>query len=222
MYLHKLSLINKTMKYIHKLFFLTVCCLTNLINIDGKPLFKKNKFLINTTYKVELFNDCSTSSKEDSVVAFRIVVGDSFSGAVFPKEIVVDFPFPPSPNRYTLKNNEVSLAESILCENIKVLNRVLSERRGPDVIKHKPYLSYKKLKKYFRQYVGYKTKNGDILIRINFIKKPLDQLKSLDNEIWLDYFVHPMGAETSYSIFNIVVNLNSKEISLPPSNINVL
>ena len=208
------------MTYTHKLFLLILCCLVNLSDIDGKLLSKKNKFLINTTYKIRLNIGCPSGYSQDSLVAFRIVVSDSFSGVVFPQEIGLGFP--PSPNRYTLSNNDISLAESILSEKIKVLNKILSERNGPEIIKHPPYLSYRKLKKYYRQYVGYKTQKGDILILINFIKKPLDRFKSLDDEIWIDYFVLPMGAETSYSIFNIVVNLNRKMILLPPSNINDL
>lgn len=200
---------------------LIACSLVNYGYIDGQSIFKdNNRFLIKTTYKVQLYNDCSISSKMDSIIAFRVVVSDSFSGAVFPKEIGLSFP--PSPNQYTLSNNDISLAESILCEKIKVLNKILAERKGSDLIEHPPYLSYRKLKKYFRQYVGYKMKNGNILIRINFIKRPLDYLKSLDNEICLDHYVLPMGAETSYSIFNIVVNINSDEVLLPPSDINNL
>ena len=168
---------------------------------------------ISSTFISRVYYEKGIDYSEDSVVVFRIVKNDSFMGFVFPKER--GLVFSPSKNRYTLYNSEISLAEMTIDKNIRLLNSILASRKAVDPYSHPPYLSYKKLRKYYRQYIGYECKDGDILVRIFFIKYPHPPFEDdiAGFHMWMD------GGQ-SYDYFDITVNIKEKTLMLTPSNIN--
>lgn len=87
-----------------------------------------------------------------------------YEGYIFPKEHSI-WGFPPESNRYTPKLEDIAQAEKILKDSI-----------GTDYVKskqkayRKPPINRRTLKKYVRQYVGYLTEDGEVLILIYFNK----------------------------------------------------
>lgn len=199
------------------LLFLSFLCLSTPCAGKKSDNQIKEKLTITTTITIPAFNERVQyfgNLLEDSVVEFRIVKSKYFWGAVFPRNIGVIFP--PSANRYTLSNHEIELAEQLISKNMSLLRRLLANR--PVVVKpgYPYFLSYKKLKKYYRRYVGYKIKNGAILVRINFEKMPLDEtpLEYLRETVCLE------GADND--LFDITVNISEKTLMLTPTDINNL
>ena len=85
-----------------------------------------------------------------------------YEGFSFPREFLLQG-FPPSPNRYTLKNIDIFQAEEIIHQTplYFTTNRNPCERKRI------------RLSKYYRQYVGYIEKNTHILVHIYFIHKAI-------------------------------------------------
>ena len=92
------------------------------------------------------------------------VKGKGYKGYIFSKEHSI-WGFPPESNRYTPKLEDIAQAEKILKDSI-----------GTDYVKskqkayRKPPINRRTLKKYVRQYVGYLTEDGEVLILIYFNK----------------------------------------------------
>ena len=130
----------------------------------------------------------------------RYISGKNYEGYAFPKEHQI-WGMPTTPDRYTLSDEEISEAELILKKNIKRYNqtfRILGKRV---VIRYR-------LKKYYRQYLGYIDENGNRTVTIFlWFKKSYwgYDLKELSNDI-------PMVLGGSNLEGSFEVNLETKEL----------
>lgn len=95
-----------------------------------------------------------------------------YEGFSFPREFILQG-FPPSPNRYTLKNIDIFQAEEIIHQTplYFTTNRNPCERKRI------------RLSKYYRQNVGYIEKNTHILVHIYFIHKAIIKEHELLNDL---------------------------------------
>lgn len=197
-------------------FILLIVILCSSISFTGTPKDDKikKKLTITTTIHVPIFNErvMDLVGLEDTLAEFRIIKSECFWGAVFPKNIGLDYS--PSSNRYTLSNHEIELAEQLISENMLTFRRVLRNRCTDHKIKYPYSLSYKKLENYYRRYVGYKNKSGEILVRIFFEKMPLENTSLIHFPMIFD------GVD--YTWFDITVNLTKRNIMVTPSDINML
>lgn len=174
----------------------------------------KKKIEIATTINIPLYNERAKdiNGLEDSVVEFRIIKSKRFLGCVFPKNIGLDFP--PSANRYSASNYDIELAEQLISKNMPLIRNLLSNRRTEYKLKYPYYLSYRYLRNYYRRYIGYKNKKGELLVRVFFEKMPLDEI-SLEH-------VPMIYDGIGYTWFDITVNITNNNIFLTPFNINSL
>lgn len=127
------------------------------------------------------------------------VKGKGYKGYIFPKEYSV-LGFPPEPNRYTPCLEDVAQAEKILKDSI-----------GSDYVKSnqraycKPPINKNTLKKYVRQYIGYVTEDGKIIIHI-YLSNGIEIDK---NELSEDIIYIFDGGSNHWSI---KINISTKEL----------
>jgi len=127
------------------------------------------------------------------------VEGKGYEGYVFPKEHSI-WDFPPEQNRYTPNSEEIALAEKILRDSIKT-DYVKSHQQAY----RKPPINKKTLKKYVRQYVGYATEEGEIIIHI-YLNKGIEVDKNkLSKEI-----IAVFGGGSNH--WHIKINISTKEL----------
>lgn len=90
------------------------------------------------------------------------VTGKNYKGFAFDSSVLVLKSISEQKSRYNLTSLDVEKVESILCKNLKVVNgrRVNQVSSGCPVI-------HKRLKKYYRQYVGFINKQGDVVVWVN-------------------------------------------------------
>ena len=103
-----------------------------------------------------------------------LVKGNGYSGYAFNKEHFVFMSIENQKERYTPTKEDIIQAEKIVKDSID--NYLKREKIYTHSIKQN------KLKKYKRQYVGFITKNGDIVIYITFIKN-VDNIDELSKDI---------------------------------------
>lgn len=114
-----------------------------------------------------------------------------------------------SASRFTPDKEDLSLAEAILKDQIREINK-----RHPNQLLKREYIE-NNLNKYFRQYVGFTNSNGERIIHIN-LRWDRFSLSDRINGYWnsrLDY-------TSDYSIvfdggsryWSVNVNLNSKKL----------
>lgn len=128
------------------------------------------------------------------------VKGKNYEGFIFPKEHPI-WGFPPESGRYTPSIEDISMAEKILKDSI-----------GTDYVRDhqrqykKPPINKRTLGKYFRQYVGYLTEEGKVIIRIYLYRDLKMRCEKFSQDI-ID--VQDGGS----SHWNININLSSNELS---------
>lgn len=99
-----------------------------------------------------------------------VYVNEGYKGYIFPKGHSI-WGFPSEQNRYTPNLEDIAQAEKILQDSI-----------GTDYVKSnqeaycKPPINKNTLKKYVRQYVGYSTEDGKIIIHI-YLNKDIEMDK---------------------------------------------
>lgn len=119
-------------------------------------------------------------------------------GQVFPKEYSnQSLPFQ-SQSRFTPSLREVASVESVIKEQLAVLNegQVNQGDRCPVIDE--------KLKSYYRQYVGYVDENGNRIVWINFLWKKEHKKSEIEEDVVLVF------DGCSY-YWNIKVNLDQKK-----------
>ena len=127
------------------------------------------------------------------------VKGKGYEGYIFPKEHSI-WGFPPEQNRYTPNLEDIAQAEKILQDSI-----------GTDYVKSnqeaycKPPLNTNTLKKYVRQYVGYSTEDGKIIINI-YLNKGIEMDK---NKLSKD-IIAVIGGGSNH--WRIKINILTKEL----------
>lgn len=127
------------------------------------------------------------------------VKGKGYEGYVFPKEHSI-WGFPPEQNRYTPNLEDIAQAEKILQDSI-----------GTDYVRSnqeaycKPPINKNTLKKYVRQYVGYLTADGKIIIHV-YLNKGVEIDK---NKLWEDIIVVFGGGSNHW---HIKINISTKEL----------
>lgn len=122
------------------------------------------------------------------------IKGNGYTGYIFSKEHFVFMSIDNQKERYTPTKEDVTHAEEIIKDSID--NYFKKEKI------HTRSIKQNKLNKYKRQYVGFITKNGDIVIYISFIKNIVNM-----DELSRDIITVCDGGEESWSIFiNITKN----------------
>ena len=122
-----------------------------------------------------------------------------YKGCIFPKEHSI-WGLPPEPNRYTLNLEDIAQAEKILRDSI-----------GTDYVKsnqkmyRKPPINKNTLKKYVRQYVGYSTEDGKIIIHI-YLNKGIEMDKNKLSEDIIAVF----GGGSNH--WRVKINTSTKEL----------
>lgn len=117
-----------------------------------------------------------------------LVKGKGYTGYAFNKDHFVFMSIDNQQERYTPTKEDIAQAEKIVKDNID--NYLKREKI------HTRSIKQNKLSKYKRQYVGFITKNGDIVIYIAFLKG-IDNMDILSKDIItvLD------GGETYWRVF---------------------
>ena len=128
------------------------------------------------------------------------VKGKGYEGYIFPKEHSI-WGFPPEKGRYTPSSEDIAQAEKILQDSINT-DYVKSNQKAY----RKPPINRKTLKKYIRQYVGYLTEDGKIIIHI-YLNKGIEMDK---NKLTKDVIAVMGGGSNHWSIS---INLSTKELS---------
>lgn len=127
------------------------------------------------------------------------VKGKGYEGYIFPKEHSI-WGFLPEQNRYTPNLEDIAQAEKILQDSI-----------GTDYVKSnqeaycKPPINKNTLKKYVRQYVGYSTENGKIIIHI-YLNKGIE----MDKNKLLEDIIAVIGGGSNH--WRIKINISTKEL----------
>lgn len=130
----------------------------------------------------------------------RYISGKNYEGYAFPKDHKI-WGMPTTLDRYTLSDEEISEAEIILKNNIKRYNQKFRILGKKVIIKYR-------LKKYYRQYLGWKDENGNRIVTIFlWFKKRYwgFDLKELSNDI-------PMILGGSNLEGSFEINLETKEL----------
>ncbi|MBO7561632.1 MAG: hypothetical protein J6T04_01945 [Bacteroidales bacterium] len=142
---------------------------------------------------------CVPSYSQES----KHISGKNYEGYSFPKEFKI-WGFQPSSNRYTLSNKEINEAEKVLSLNIKKFNQKIII--GGRVVKTKY-----RLKKYFRQYIGYLDKDYNVIVLIQLWKIDKYMIKEQKDILSKDLINH-FGDSRLNPSFEI--NLTTKELKL--------
>ena len=137
------------------------------------------------------------------------VEGKGYYGYVFSKEHSI-WSFPPEiiigevpigSNRYTLTEENIIQAETILKNNINT-----EYVKSCQLLWKKPPINKRTLKKYYRQYIGYITPNNEEIVYICLIAKGfVYNIKELSDGL-ID--VHDGG----YCYWRISVNLQTQQV----------
>ena len=174
---------------------------------ENDSLETDHELFTTATYKIKVLCENPPGYDTDSIVLFRLVRNSFFTGVIFPKEKGVGLGV--SSTRYTLSAYEVSKVEQIIKHNIEKLNLLLKKRKHFRLKKEDiPYLSYNDLKDFFRKYVGYKLKNGNIIVVVTFERNKTGDCLFEEASEWTD-------TDESYNYFGLDVNLTRKKIMLP-------
>lgn len=176
---------------------------------NKKDFPDSNKELfVTATYSMKVLCENPPGYDADSIIVFKVIRNTYFTGVIFPKEKGVGAKGI-SPTRYTLDAFEVSKTEQLLKQNIKKLNQLLRKREHFRLKEEQiPYLNYDDLKAFFRQYVGYKLGNGDIIVQMTFERNH-------SGDYLLEEFRNHTDAYESYDFFCLDVNLTKQQITLP-------
>ena len=128
------------------------------------------------------------------------VKGKNYEGYIFSKEYLI-LGFPSEKDRYTPSPEDITQAEKILKNSI---NTDYVKDNQKQYIK--PPINNKTLKKYVRQYVGYLTEEGEIIIHI-YLNKGLEISKDRLSEDII------MVADGGINHWRININLSTKRLS---------
>jgi len=128
------------------------------------------------------------------------VKGKGYEGYIFPKEHSI-WGFPPEKGRYTPSPEDITKAEKILKDSINT-DYVRSNQEAYK----KPPINRRTLNKYMRQYVGYLTDNGEIVIWVNLFKKGSISVQDPTFDII-------SVADGGYNFWSIRINITNKELS---------
>ena len=137
------------------------CCCTSL----SSCLYLMQKYFLPILFSI-ILSGCSTAVKTfQTIDAHKIGVQSSkFRGTIFKSSYPEEKLFI-SPGvgykRITLTNDEIVLAETILKQQLKTMNRVRMNQ-----LKKREYID-KNLPKYFRQYIGFIDEKGNRIVHIN-------------------------------------------------------
>lgn len=119
----------------------------------------------------------------------KLVTGKGYTGYAFNEEHFVFMSVDNQKERYTPTKEDITQIEKILKDSI---NSVLKKQKYCN-----SSINRNTLKKYKRQYVGFITKNGDVVIWINFLRN-----KNIEDvELSKDIITVLDGGETYWSIF---------------------
>lgn len=121
----------------------------------------------------------------------------SYEGYIFNKEHCI-WGFQPEPTRYTPTLDNIAQAEMILRDSIES-NYVKSKQK----VYRKPPINKKTLKKYVRQYIGFLSEDGDVIIQIYFNRGHVINEMSKDIIVVLD---------GGFNHWSIKINLSTKEL----------
>ena len=127
------------------------------------------------------------------------VNGKGYKGYIFPKGHSI-WGFPSEQNRYTPNLEDIAQAEKILQDSIET-DYVKSNQEAYC----KPPINKNTLKKYVRQYVGYSTEDGKIIIHI-YLNKDIEMDKNKLSEEIIAVF----GGGSNH--WCIKINISTKEL----------
>lgn len=142
----------------------------------------------------------SLSSQEANTIKVK---ESGYKGYIFPKEhFVFGVNYAEIKTRITPTLDDIKKAESILSDSINVITK----RSQPYRYSSKPTINKRSLKKYKRQYIGFLTKNNEVVIWINLLKNKDITKEQLSLDI-----VTVLDGGANY--WNIYINITRKEIS---------
>jgi len=127
------------------------------------------------------------------------VKGKGYEGYIFPKEHSI-WGFPPEQNRHTPNLEDIAQAEKILQDSIET-DYVKSNQEAYC----KPPINKNTLKKYVRQYVGYSTEDGKIIIHI-YLNKGIE----MDKNKLSEDIIAVIGGGSNH--WRIKINISTKEL----------
>lgn len=125
------------------------------------------------------------------------IKGKGYNGYVFNKEHFVFMSIENHKERYTPTEEDIVQIEALLKDSISY---ILKNQHHS-----KPPINKNTLKKYRRQYVGFLTKDNDVIVWINFINNKDISGKELSHEV-----VRVLDGGSNY--WSIFANLTKKEL----------
>lgn len=125
------------------------------------------------------------------------IKGKGYNGYIFNKEYFVFMSVENQKERYTPTEEDVVRIETLLKDSISYILR--------NQYHCKPPINKNTLKKYRRQYVGFLTKDNNVIIWINFINN-----KDISGEELSEDVVRVLDGGSNY--WSIFVNLTKKEL----------
>ncbi|PUV22500.1 hypothetical protein [Sphingobacterium athyrii] len=128
------------------------------------------------------------------------VIGKNYEGVIFPKEHPI-WGFPPESGRYTPSEEDITRAEKILQDSIGTDYIAENQRQYKKLTINK-----KTLRKYIRQYLGYLTSEGNVIIRV-YLYRGIE----MDDEKLSKDIIEIQDGGSNY--WNIDINLSTKELS---------
>ncbi|NDV69314.1 hypothetical protein [Dysgonomonas sp. 25] len=153
-----------------------------------------------TLYLLFFLLICSLLKAQEPTVFIK---NRGYVGYIFPKEYFVPEYEKIEGKRYTPNIDEIHLAESILRDSIDVeMEKYLSH---PYLLNGEPRLTRKMLNKYKRQYAGYLTDEGDVIIWINLLRNKEISMEALGSEI-----IGVLDGGSDY--WNIYINITKRKL----------
>lgn len=130
----------------------------------------------------------------------EFVKGKNYKGFIFPKEHPI-WGFPPESGRYTPSAEDIARGEKILRDSIST-----DYVRGNQQQYKTPPINKRTLRKYTRQYIGYLTPDGNVIIRVYLHRGIKKNFETFSTDI-ID--VQDGGSDH----WNININLSTYQLS---------
>lgn len=134
------------------------------------------------------------------------IKGLKYKGYIFDKDIFTAISPPKWTERYTPTKEDIRFAEKILTDSIDYIRKNQPKQRNSTMgIKWDSYpIDLGTLPYYRRQYIGFKTEEGDSIIWINFLKDSIS-----DKELSEDLVMVLDDGSNYWSVF---INITRKEL----------
>ena len=161
---------------------LTFCCLIGLMHSQN----------------IALGNSESVGNYDFEEVKL-VEIGDFTGVCLSPSHEIPNYLIPKNQIRFMPDESDVVFVEEILQKHIKEIMRDFGFTLGPSIVR--------KNKKYFRQYVGFSNNDGDRLIFVNALWKPI-----MKKYPWNERFINILDGGSHF--WKAKINLTTQKVEV--------